>query len=131
MLLCLCVSMAVSQEQLSFNWLETHLLFVCPKDRVVGKCCGINGRMKQALIRLALSLLLVLVSLLLVTKLADCQDASWRDELSQLFVCSYNKQWRGNNPLGIVVPQRFFCEEKSDFRDSIGKQLLSLKNDIN
>lgn len=78
--------------QLSFNWLETHPLLICPKDRVLGSCCGINGRMKQALIRLALSLLLVLVSLLLVTKLADCQDASWRDELLQLFVCSYNKQ---------------------------------------
>lgn len=49
------------------------------------------------------------VSLLLVTKLADCQDASWQDELLQLFVCSYYKQWSESNPLGIVMSQMFFA----------------------
>lgn len=65
---------------------------VRPKYWVLSSCCNINEGLKQALIRFALSLLLVPVSLLLATKLADCQDASWRDELLQLFVCSYYKQ---------------------------------------
>lgn len=93
----------------SAGWRHTHLVCVCPKHWVLSSCSNINEWLKQALIRFALSLLLVPVSLLLVTKLADCQDASWRDELLQLFVCSYYKQWSESNPLGIVMSQMFFA----------------------
>lgn len=93
----------------STGWRHTYLMCVHPKHWMLSSCCHINERLKQALIRFALSLLLVPVSLLLVTKLADCQDASWRDELLQLFVCSYYKQWSESNPLGIVMSQMFFA----------------------
>jgi len=63
--------------------------------------------MKQGLIRLALSLWLVIVSLLLVTKQADCQGALWQDELLQLFVVIINNEGK-SNPSGIVVSQGLF-----------------------
>lgn len=38
---------------------------------------------------------------------------------------------KGKQSLGHSCASEVLCEEKSDFRDSIGKQLLILRNDIN
>lgn len=106
-------------------------MFVCPKHRVLSSCCNISGWMKQALIRLALSWWLVPVSLLLVTKLADCQDVSWQDELLQLFVHSYYKQWSESNPLGTVNSQRSFVFFFFKSAISLVNNFLFLRNIIN